>query len=763
MTTMTILHHAKRLAMPVFALAALAIQGAALAQMPAPPQPQQQVQGSDSDPLPTRVGRVSIFSGELYRAPAERASDWESIGVNYPITNGDNLWVAQDGRAEVDFGGGQLRMGADTNVSVAQLDEHNLGLFLAQGRVNVRVRILQTGDTIFIDTPNTQLQLTRPGLYSIDVRDGATMLGVRQGAATALAGNGAQPVYPGQTAIVSGSSQTVVEIRGSSPLDGFDSWSAERDRYYERSTATNYVSREMVGAADLSQYGTWQTQPEYGNVWYPTSVAQDWTPYSDGYWTNTTGFGLTWVDAAPWGYAPFHYGRWAYVGNRWGWLPGAYVARPVWAPALVAWTGGSGWNVGISIGGPVYGWVPLGWREPYRPSWDGCGSRCWDRYNRPYNVQVNYNTFYNEAPRRPENYANWRVPGAVMAVPGAALGNRTLVNRERVPVNAAMLGAAPALREPVGVRPQPVASQLVRPGTRGAPPPASTLYSTSKPAQLGLAPTRPRTAQIPGAPGQPAKGPTVTRGNIPGAPPVPGALGASPVAPGTEMTPSKGHGAPQPPRGTNMPMREGVTPPRTLGAPNAVPPAQPMTGNTEMRPSKGNGAPQPPRPVGSPSREGMTPQAPRTPTSQFNEPTAPNGTATLPSGRTRPMPGAEAQKRAPVEQPPAPRENPRGTQVQPAKPSVEPQQAPASRNEGQAVRMAPQGQQQPQQQIQEQQRRAQPQPQRAQVPQPQAQQPQVEQAQRAPNAARGAQDNRKNNDSERDKEKDNKDKERQPR
>ena len=36
----------------------------------------------------------------------------------------------------------------------------------------------------------------------------------------------------------------------------------------------------------------------------------------------SAGWGPTWVDSAPWGYAPFHYGRWAFICGRWGWCPG---------------------------------------------------------------------------------------------------------------------------------------------------------------------------------------------------------------------------------------------------------------------------------------------------------------------------------------------------------------------------------------------------------------------------------------------------------
>ena len=67
----------------------------------------------------------------------------------------------------------------------------------------------------------------------------------------------------------------------------------------------------------------------------------------------------------PWGFAPFHYGRWVWAGNAWGWCPaaprprfGPYV-RPVYAPALVAWVGA---GAGVA-------WFALGPREVYVPSY----------------------------------------------------------------------------------------------------------------------------------------------------------------------------------------------------------------------------------------------------------------------------------------------------------------------------------------------------------------------------------------------------------
>src|SRR5438552_4744570 len=121
------------------------------------------------DDLPGRVGRIAEFAGQLYLSPEDRATEWQPIGLNYPVSSGDNLWVSGDGRAEVDYGGGQFRLAGDTNVHVSRLDENRVALFIAQGRVIVRVRVLDAGDSARIDAPTSQIQLTRPGLYRIDV------------------------------------------------------------------------------------------------------------------------------------------------------------------------------------------------------------------------------------------------------------------------------------------------------------------------------------------------------------------------------------------------------------------------------------------------------------------------------------------------------------------------------------------------------------------------------------------------------------------
>lgn len=97
---------------------------------------------------------------------------------------------------------------------------------------------------------------------------------------------------------------------------------------------------------ELSPYGVWIDDPQYGHVWRPDVDQDDFRPYySNGHWEMTR-YGNTWVSDYDWGWAPFHYGRWHY-SNRRGWL---WIPDTKWGPAWVSWRSGGGY----------YGWAPLG-------------------------------------------------------------------------------------------------------------------------------------------------------------------------------------------------------------------------------------------------------------------------------------------------------------------------------------------------------------------------------------------------------------------
>ena len=53
---------------------------------------------------------------------------------------------------------------------------------------------------------------------------------------------------------------------------------------------------------DLSQYGQWVDYENYGPVWSPSNVNEDWRPYTDGRWVPTND-GYVFESQEPWGWA----------------------------------------------------------------------------------------------------------------------------------------------------------------------------------------------------------------------------------------------------------------------------------------------------------------------------------------------------------------------------------------------------------------------------------------------------------------------------
>jgi hypothetical protein len=99
--------------------------------------------------------------------------------------------------------------------------------------------------------------------------------------------------------------------------------------------------------------GNWIEVGDYGYGWQPDVSTSDpnWRPYADGYWAYTE-VGWTWVSYEDFGWATYHYGRWANLADYgWVWFPGSDLE---WGPAWVSWR----------TGGDYVGWAPLPPRGP---------------------------------------------------------------------------------------------------------------------------------------------------------------------------------------------------------------------------------------------------------------------------------------------------------------------------------------------------------------------------------------------------------------
>jgi hypothetical protein len=429
---------------------------------------------ADGDDPPSRVARLSYADGQVSFSPAG-TDDWVDAVLNRPVTTGDKLWTDQNSRVELHVGSAAIRLGEQTSFSFLNLDDHMMQMRLTEGTISVRVRRLNQDEAIEVDTPNLAFSIVRPGRYRINVNEAGdtTIIHVRDGEGEVTGGGSSYNVQPGQQGIFTGTDTVNEDIEPLPDLDSFDSWCDERDLREDHAVARRYVSDDVIGYEDLDDYGGWRPVPDYGTVWFPHVSVVGWAPYRFGQWAWVSPWGWTWVDDAPWGFAPFHYGRWVFVGGGWGWVPCpppvvavAYV-RPVYAPALVAWVGGPHFAAGIGFAGGGFaagvnvGWFPLGPREVFVPSYPV--SRVYVNNVNISNTTVNQtviNNYYNTTVVNKNvtvsnaRYVNQSVAGAVTVTSPHAFTSAQPVGRNLVAVNQQEVVSAPAaVRAPAVVPP----------------------------------------------------------------------------------------------------------------------------------------------------------------------------------------------------------------------------------------------------------------------------------------------------------------------
>ncbi len=619
-----------------------------------------------ADP-PARVARMASIGGPVSFSPAGE-DEWVLATPNRPLITGDRVWADAGARAELQIGSLAVRLGSQTSVTILNLDDRVAQFQLEQGELNVRVRRIDAGQTIEIDTPLLAFSPRRPGVYRIDVdaTSAATTIAVRSGEGEAYGDGAAYTISERQWYRFADSALRDYEYDALPAVDAFDTWTQDRDRREDNPVAARYVSPDVIGYSDLDEYGTWSAVEGYGNVWVPTSVASDWAPYHEGRWAWIEPWGWTWVDDAPWGFAPFHYGRWAYARERWCWVPGPVRVRPVYAPALVAFVGGNNFRISVGSGAPARGiaWFPLAPGEVYRPSY---------RVSRNYFTNVNVSNtnvtnititnVYNKPDAANTVYRNRDQRGGVTAMPAAAFVQSRSVAQSAVPVSrevatagpvtpvaaivpvrasvigggaGAAAGGAPAAGQ--GVVGRPPAATLRRPViARVAPPPASAPFNV-------------REATLAKDPGRPADPATIVV-------PRPAATAAA-TAPVIKVVAPAARGTP-PPAPTVARPRTNIPPPAAAGGAPANAPA------AGMAPKAGAAVPVPPPP-------GASPPLPVRP------PTRVEGGGPVPKTDIGPPPAAPAAARVPPPAPPAPvGQTPQPSKAQEMRPVPPPPSQPA--------------------------------------------------------------------------------------
>lgn len=465
----------------------------------------------DGDP-PERIARLSDIEGAVSLQAAGMPA-WSAAQLNRPLTTGDRLWCDQDSRAELDLGIAAVRLGSRTAFSFFNLDDHTVQIQLTAGTLIVHVREVSANQLYEIDTPNLAVALLEPGEYRLEVSDSGDATVVRVSEGRAQVEGGAQSVILGmqQMARFGGTQALTYETEPFGVPDDFDAWSAARERGLMNSPSGDYVPPDLPGTQDLDSNGSWEQTPDYGYVWAPLVVVAGWAPYRFGHWAFIAPWGWTWIDDAPWGFAPYHYGRWVQWNSAWCWVPGPRRVHPVYAPAVVGWVGGPG-RGGGALGANV-GWFPLAPHEVYVPPYAVS-----PRYARAVNLTntVVTSTYVTNVYQNNVTDLRYRnnTAAAVTAVPQGVFASGERLRGRAVALTAAALTAAVATARAPAIMPQrpsvPVAvaasvvhpppAYLNRPVLARTPPPRAPVpferQLTAMQANGGGALARPALAQL---------------------------------------------------------------------------------------------------------------------------------------------------------------------------------------------------------------------------------------------------------------------------
>jgi hypothetical protein len=571
----------------------------------------EQVSDQNAADPPARVGRLSYIEGQVLQF-GEGHDDWVPAQLNFPVTGDTAFATGSDGRAEFDLGAATARIDFGTELDVVTLDEANTDVRLPQGAV--AISLPSPTDTAAVNTVVTtsrgNITLSAPGHYNITAgtEDQPTVITVADGLARVPDScGGSFVVGPGQSGTLTGNPNQPSFAIEAAQAGAFVTWARQRDRTVTAAPPPPaQVSRQITGVSELSTYGSWQTERQYGAVWIPRHVESGWRPYSDGHWSYIRPWGWTWIDSKPWGFAPFHYGRWVRVRDRWAWAPGTATvaadttpAPPVYAPALVVFASTANAqssnnsenepdNSGNTGAGPAVAWYPLGWDEPYVPPY-----RVSPTYIRQVNIRVvaparivQVTNVYNQVYVQGGNYDPYRKLDVGLYRKEAVAVSRTTFESARQVAHAEVKMNVQALRpalRPVDVKaPAPVP----RPKLATAEPPRAKILPATKRAPIPSrlmapvpVPVRPAAATI-RPPAQPAKAPAA---NVPVKPAV--------VRPAInpETKPETKPGATPPKPAFAKPERR----PEEKARPT---PAQPAVARPETRPEAKPRA-MPPKPV----------------------------------------------------------------------------------------------------------------------------------------------------------------------
>jgi ferric-dicitrate binding protein FerR (iron transport regulator) len=180
---------------------------------------------------PQRTAFLQYMSGEVSVAPSA-TNDWAAARLNQPLMPSEYVWTATNSRAEINVGGGFIRMNSEASLTLVALNPGNVQVSVNQGEVSLTVFRLPPGEIYEIDTPNASLTVTKTGVYRVEVKpaEEKTLVTTRKGSIVATGREPAVTISSGQQVTFVGGNSLQHTAQKAPPPDGFEDWASIRDK-----------------------------------------------------------------------------------------------------------------------------------------------------------------------------------------------------------------------------------------------------------------------------------------------------------------------------------------------------------------------------------------------------------------------------------------------------------------------------------------------------------------------------------------------------
>jgi len=305
------------------------------------------------------VGRVTYLEKTLFRYLRD-IKDWTLAFRDVPVTAGDVLYSAVQGRSEITFPNDtQVRLNDNSKIQLDSVKGNLTSVYVHSGAVRIQNRGADT--LVKVETPHGQILSPQASTFDVFVGPSSTVVTSINGKSRFVDAKDRHYEVKGDSdSLLADKSEAVSFRRYRDPK--WDEWNNERDtesRNWEKDPSPHLPSQLRSDTKVLAENGRWEEVTHEGettNLWTPTNVSPDWSPFTVGQWTTWNDEQL-WVPYEPFGWVTHHYGGWVFARNRWYWRPPLVAGWRVlpWYPARAVWV----------HHGRYVGWVPCGWREVY--------------------------------------------------------------------------------------------------------------------------------------------------------------------------------------------------------------------------------------------------------------------------------------------------------------------------------------------------------------------------------------------------------------